>query len=460
MDYKKSKIKIACAGAGKTYAMAEEILNFNKSNNEEKDIIAITYTNSARDNIYNNICKQNLSIPTRVKISTVHSFLLEYIIYPYSNYILGKKYLKATSIPLPDNIVFKNKRISELEDKHIIHNEKVFKLSKQIIVPYKNDNELIKKKKKIILEHLLSNMSSIFVDESQDLDDDVIKVLEFIGNNGIYVYMIGDTKQALKYPQVLKQFINNVDENKVSSFEHLPNNNVTRRLPKKHVELINIICDNIEKQTTIKEIDGSLKYIYSDNINFKKVYNLYQNDSSMCYIKRKNEHFNTQNKNNIDSILLEEILKLSLNGDDKDAFLFEKINELYTFINNKSNIKLGLNMFLNKYQIILNSKDYARLISSLNNKNNGNFNILSIDKVKGLEKENCMFILDDSLLEYLFKIKTKYNKEMNYLYVGLTRSTNNLLLVIDVPNLKKFKKDFIDKKMSELKIEKYELICL
>ena len=26
MDYKKSKVKVACAGAGKTYAMAEEIL--------------------------------------------------------------------------------------------------------------------------------------------------------------------------------------------------------------------------------------------------------------------------------------------------------------------------------------------------------------------------------------------------------------------------------------------------
>ena len=192
MDYKKSKVKVACAGAGKTYAMAEEILNFNTYNTEEKDIIAITYTNTARDNIYNNIHKQNLTIPTRIKISTIHSFLLEYIIYPYSNYILGKKYSTATSIPLSDNFVFKNKRISELEKKQIVHNEKVFKLSKQIIVPYKGDNVLIRKKKNIILEHLLSSISAIFVGESQDLDDDVIRVLEFLGNNGIYVYMIGD----------------------------------------------------------------------------------------------------------------------------------------------------------------------------------------------------------------------------------------------------------------------------
>lgn len=455
MDYKKSKVKVACAGAGKTYAMAEEILNFNTYNTEEKDIIAITYTNTARDNIYNNIHKQNLTIPTRIKISTIHSFLLEYIIYPYSNYILSKKYSTATSIPLSDNFVFKNKRISELEKKQIVHNEKVFKLSKQIIVPYKGDNVLIRKKKNIILEHLLSSISAIFVDESQDLDDDVIRVLEFLGNNGIYVYMIGDPKQALKYPQVFKEFVNNVCENKISSFENLPSNNITRRLPKKHVDVSNIICNCLEKQTTIKEIDGSLKYIYSDDTEFQNIYNSFQNDSSMCYIKRKNKQFNTQNNDKIDSILLEEILKLNLNNDDKDALLFEKIHELYALISKKNNTQLGLKSFLNKYQITLNSNDYAKLISSLDNKQNGIFNILSIDKVKGLEKENCMFILDDSLLEYLFKIKTKSNKEMNYLYVGLTRSTKNLLLVIDVQNLKKFNKDFIDKKMVELKIEKY-----
>lgn len=455
MDYKKSKVKVACAGAGKTYAMAEEILNFNTYNTEEKDIIAITYTNTARDNIYNNIHKQNLTIPTRIKISTIHSFLLEYIIYPYSNYILSKKYSTATSIPLSDNFVFKNKRISELEKKQIVHNEKVFKLSKQIIVPYKGDNVLIRKKKNIILEHLLSSISAIFVDESQDLDDDVIRVLEFLGNNGIYVYMIGDPKQALKYPQVFKEFVNNVCENKISSFENLPSNNITRRLPKKHVDVSNIICNCLEKQTTIKEIDGSLKYIYSDDTEFQNIYNSFQNDSSMCYIKRKNKQFNTQNNDKIDSILLEEILKLNLNNDDKDALLFEKIHELYALISKKNNTQLGLKSFLNKYQITLNSNDYAKLISSLDNKQNGIFNILSIDKVKGLEKENCMFILDDSLLEYLFKIKTKSNKEMNYLYVGLTRSTKNLLLVIDVQNLKKINKDFIDKKMVELKIEKY-----
>ena len=147
MDYKNSKVKIAGAGAGKTFSMAEEILQYNKDNNKDKDVIAITYTNNAKYNICNNIYKQKHNFPKNIIINTVHSFLLEYIVYPYSNYILGKFYTKATSIPLSTNSVFKNKRISELEAQRIIHNEKVFKIAKQIIVPIKSDKLQIKRKK-------------------------------------------------------------------------------------------------------------------------------------------------------------------------------------------------------------------------------------------------------------------------------------------------------------------------
>lgn len=456
MDYKNSKVKIAGAGAGKTYSMAEEILKYCKCNNDDKDIIAITYTNSARDNIYKNIYDQNAWVPCKVKINTIHSFLLEYIIYPYSNYVLGKPFSKAVSIPLSQNIIFKNKRISDLAIQGIIHNEKVFNISKQIILPTKSDNLLIKKKKNIVLEHVLSNISSIFIDESQDLDEDALKVFEFLGKNGIYIYMIGDPKQALKYPQVYKQFVENVFNNKITNFICLPNNTITRRLPKKHVALSNTICVDSEKQKTLKTDEGSLYYIYSDDSNFTTIYNSFQNKSSICYTKKKNQLFNTHNRNKIDSILLEKILTLKSNSDDKDAFIFEKTQELYKLIEDNNDISKGLTSFLYKNNIKISKNDYAKLISSLDNCNNEGFRVLSIDKVKGLEKENCMFILDDSLLEYLFQIKKTFNKEMNYLYVGLTRSTQNLLLVIDVINLKKFNKKIIDQKMFELNIQKYK----
>ena len=88
MDYKKSKIQIAGAGAGKTYSMAERILEYDKLNSESKDIIAITYTNTAKENIYKKVYEKEFKVPERLKIYTIHSFLLEYIIYPYSKYVL------------------------------------------------------------------------------------------------------------------------------------------------------------------------------------------------------------------------------------------------------------------------------------------------------------------------------------------------------------------------------------
>lgn len=460
MDYRKSKVKIACAGAGKTYSMAEEILKYDKLNKEDKDIIAITYTNNAKDNIYKNIFKQKNIIPEKIKINTIHSFLLEYIIYPYSNYVLSKTYTKATSIPLSPNVVFKNKRISELEKQNIIHNDKVFNLAKQIVVPSNNDNVQKKEKKKNVLEHIKACISAIFIDESQDLDNDCLKIMEYLGKNKVFIYMIGDTKQALKYPKVYDDFVQKVSENKIQNFEKLPNNNITRRLPKTHVMLSNLICIDSQKQKTKKRNKGTINYIYTDDPNFTKIYNSFQNEQSICYIKRKSNLFNThsQNGKKIDSLLLNEILINKNKTDDEDAFLYEKIKELYNNIEQSQNISKGLYYFAKNNNIYLSKINYAKIASSLEEYSNfKQFNVLSIDKIKGLEKENCMFILDDSLLEYLFEEKQVQNKEKNYLYVGLTRSTNFLLLVVDNSNLKKFNKLYIDMMMKKLNIEKYNV---
>lgn len=455
MDYNVCKVQIAGAGAGKTYSMAEEILKYQETANILKDIIAITYTNSARDNIRNNIIKQNQLIPKNVIINTIHSFLLEYIIYPYSNYILNKKIYMATSISLPTEYIYKNKRMSELEQKGIVHNEKVFNLAKQIVVPNSRDTKKIKTEKANILEHIKSNISAIFIDESQDLSNDVIEIVKYFGKNGIFIFMIGDTKQALKYPKIYKNFVSDVKANNVENFMCIDNNNITRRLPKNVTKLSNFICSEDQKQKTLNKADGELLYTYSDNMNFDKIYRSFQNSNSICYIKKKSVLFNTQEKNKkIDSIILKEKLLFPNNGDDKDAFIYEKTKELYKNINTCKDTNKGLKIFLKNNNIYLTKSEYAKLINSLEIEELSKFNVYSLDKVKGLEKENCMFILDTSLFEHLIGIKKEKNKENNYLYVGLTRTTYKLLLVIDCTEIKKYDRNFIDTKMREFNIEK------
>ena len=315
MDYKISDIQVAGAGAGKTYSMAEKIIEYRKNNiTDDKDIIVITYTNFAKNNIENKFRNEFNDIPENVKILTIHKFLLDYIIYPYSNLVFNLVINDACSIPLPDEITFKNKRISELLKKGIIHNEKVFKQAKRTLCVGNNDSKELKKNKEIVLNLFKASVCAIFVDEAQDADDDVIEIIKYLNNNGIYFYIVGDPKQALKYPGVFTNFINDIKTNKLFNLQ--PFNNITRRMPIAHIDISNIICNDEEKQSTISKVHGTIFYIYSDDKKFKEVFDKFQNCESLCYIKKKTDFFATSKSYKLDDILLKEILVKKNTSDD------------------------------------------------------------------------------------------------------------------------------------------------
>ena len=456
MDYKISDIQVAGAGAGKTYSMAEKIIEYRENNiTEDKDIIVITYTNFAKNNIENKFRNEFNGTPENVKILTIHKFLLDYIIYPYSNMVFKLIINDACSIPLSDKISFKNKRISELLEKGIIHNEKVFKQAKRTLCIGNSDNKELKKNKSIVLNLFKASVCAIFIDEAQDADEDVIEIIKYLNNNGIYFYIVGDPKQAIKYPNVFSNFINEIKTNKVKSFNLQPFNNITRRMPKMHVNISNIICNADEKQSTISKVEGTIHYMYSDDDNFKEVFEKFQNTESLCYIKRKTDYFLTDKSYKLDDVLFKEMFISKNISDDTDAFIYEKTHELFNYIENFQNEQKGLNYFLKKYNITLSRDDYAKIISTLSFMKEDKYLLNTIDKIKGLEKENCLFIIDNSLLDYLFRNKIEENKERNYLYVGLTRSLDNMLLVIDISTLKDKTREYIDSEMKKISIPYY-----
>lgn len=133
--------------------------------------------------------------------------------------------------------------------------------------------------------------------------------------------------------------------------------------------------------------------------------------------------------------------------DDEDAFLYEKEKEIEEILDNRKSLKLN---FLDKYDIRLPADEFYNLINQIDN--NKKYQVKSIDKVKGLENENCMFIINDSMLKYLLKINTERNKELNYLYVALTRTKRNLILGIYT----KEDKQIISEKLQKLGIDKYD----
>jgi superfamily I DNA/RNA helicase len=68
-------------------------------------------------------------------------------------------------------------------------------------------------------------------------------------------------------------------------------------------------------------------------------------------------------------------------------------------------------------------------------KNSIKYNISSIDAVKGLEADTCIIILTPNTYEYFIQKNLKdeqyFNKEWKKLYVALTRTKRELILVLD-----------------------------
>ncbi len=449
-----SQIQIAGAGAGKTYSLAEKILIHYHKKENEKTIYAISFTNYAKKNIEGRVIElNNGQIPDDICIETVHSFLLNEIVYPFSKYYFGKAFSKATSIKLSDDIKLKNYQLSRMNDIGLIHNEQVFNKAKQMIVCAKGETKAKHRKKETIIEYLHASIDAIFLDEAQDLNVDALNLFEKLSEY-IYSYIVGDPKQAIKYPKDFRMFIEHARQNELI-FHIPPVNTVTRRIPEKHLRISNLFCPVNEQQTTMSSVKGELYYIYSTDEKFLKLYERYYSCNALIYIRQETNTFTTQDSKNGFSLkesVREKLLEKVHSEYDYDAFL-KSIEKYFIKIALKKGAKGAIQSFTKNFDITLKKNEYARLINDLEFDNDvKKFKVKSIDKVKGLENERCMFIMDNAMLEYLFKRKKETNKEMMRLYVGLTRSKSDLILVIDKLSLKKFNDKQIEKSFKDLNI--------
>lgn len=156
-----------------------------------------------------------------------------------------------------------------------------------------------------------------------------------------------------------------------------------------------------------------------------------------------------QKKNIMPQALKEKLFEVMPQGDDEDAYLYEKEIELLKILSQNKNLKKE---FLDKYNLgRMEPEDYFALINQMSS-SSIKYSVHSIDKVKGLESEECMFIVNKSMSDYLLMKKTDRNKELNYLYVALTRTSRNLILAI---NIEEGKNEIIDA-IEKLGIKKYK----
>lgn len=434
--------------------LAGKILVRHHKKDNDKIIYAISFTNYAKRNIEQRVAELNNGLmPSDICIETVHSFLLNEIIYPFSQYYFGKAFSKATSMKLPIEIKLQKYQLKRVNERGIIHNSQVFNKAKQMIVDGKGETKAKHRKKELIIEYLQASVDALFIDEAQDLDADALALFGKLSES-IYAYIVGDPKQSIKYPKDFREFTERIRENN-SVFHMLSPNTITRRMPECHLRISNLFCPADERQTTISGAKGEIYYLYSTDEKFSKLYESFDFLKALIYIRQETDTFTTQDSKSVFSLeeSVREKLLEKINSDyDSDAFV-KAIEKYFINVTLKKGEKGAIQSFTKHFDITLENNEYAKLINDLKIENKEKkLKVKSIDKIKGLENELCMFIMDNTMLEYLFGKKQETNKEMMRLYVALTRSKSDLILVIDKLSIKKFTDKQIEKGFSELNI--------
>lgn len=445
-------IKVAGAGAGKTTNMSDSIIESYNNSLPHRNIYCIAFTNNASDNIKEKIKLKLGCIPNRIKISTIHSFLYQEIIKPYYFLLFNKDYKKVSSIELPSEPKWSNCKINELDKNDILHIKVIPQRAKWIFVKKSSDTSVQKEARKTIQSAFLEYCESIFIDEAQDIDKDFFEILNNFITLGINVNIVGDPKQDLKGFGKLDELISKYENN----VEYI---NTCHRCPNNHINLSNSIVDDLQKQNSDKP-NGKIRIVFESEINVSSF--IESSNFDLKYISQKNSTFNTQNNTTYfesETLFyeLETALKEILSDKDMD-----KLSSAAYFYANRLSSANAKNKNEDKTlrevfpHLRFSSAQYARICNAMKLSacaGSSGICVSSIEKIKGQEGYNCLFILTNDLASYLFQEKKENNKTKNKLYVALTRSLKDITLLITKEVEAKFEKTFIKeylKKFSDI----------
>lgn len=119
-------MKIGIAGAGKTTAMADTIIQFRSEIEDHKKIFCITFTNNAVKCISTKLQEHYGCIPDNIVVSTIHSFLYQEFVRPYYYLLFGKQYERISVAELPGAPAYRNIINLIPDERNENKNEKVY----------------------------------------------------------------------------------------------------------------------------------------------------------------------------------------------------------------------------------------------------------------------------------------------------------------------------------------------
>ncbi len=425
------QIKIAGAGAGKTTAMADKIIELYADTDASKMIFCITFTNNAAACIEKKLQIYFGIIPKNIIVSTIHSFLYKEFIKPYYFLLFGKHYEQISIAQLPQENKYKRTKISRLENRNIIHQTVIPERAKWIIVKKSDDRKLTKDNRKIIMNEFKKYCGGICIDEAQDIDSDMHLIINAFDEISIPIILMGDPKQDLKGYKCLDVLVKD-------NYKNVEYIGICHRCPQNHLILSNQIVSKKEQQYSQKK-NGDIIIRFESERSCSEL--IKEEKYGLNFISQKKGKFEThnyENNNGVINALFEEIKsELERLHSDKSELIINRaayyyalnLLERYSETNNKT---IAMNTTF-KYES-LSKQAYGIIINILVNnqliETDEKVYISSIESIKGQESENCLFVLTSDLAAYLFGEKTDSNKTKNKLYVALTRSLNKLTIFI------------------------------
>jgi superfamily I DNA/RNA helicase len=468
------EIQIAGAGGGKTHGMAKKIIS-HYDPESHKVIYAITYTNAAAINISDKLMELLGFLPENIKVCTVHTFLLNEIIYPYSPFILDEVYTTSSRCRLyssfptgksADKIRNESKStITRLRRIGVIHVDEVYNAAWRVVDESYSAHSSQRKKSKVrkVLKLLSSSIEKIFLDEAQDLNEIALKAFMEIGTKSVNIYMVGDPKQAIKYPKAFKGWIKDNKDNENLTF--LPNIETSRRVPQTILNLSNRFCPKDQKQISESDVEGRLSYITSKDDYYEEVLNYHIQNVSLVSIYQKTRGYSTKSSNDapefdpeIEQVLIDQY------KDFDEQLIIGSAQRWFAKVLSEHGSPKSIQKFMDYFGIEYDKEIYKKLYRTIESyesskENVGKYGVSSITKTKGLEAEVCILVLTAGIHKYLMQNDaTKYNKTWNMVYVALTRAASELVIAVDMDLLdKEFNLNDVVNDLESLGFKPYQL---
>ena len=360
-----------------------------------------------------------------------------------------------------------------------IHHEDVLCISYEIITKFPE-----------ILDYVSLKFPFLFLDEFQDTNPIQTIIIKLIAEKGTVVGVIGDIEQSIyKFQGAQRQDFINFTLNEISEYQIKGNRRSTNSI----VKILNKLRTDGLTQTPIRNVVGSVPTVWIGekmktigkitsttpqismltrnnetvgqikNHNNKSVGNLwvisrsldstYERQrllyhsiyaSELCllgyyreavreatrvfYKRQDGVKLSKSEKRKLAIMLIDRLI--AQKETNKTLSIKEFYNELFVYLKDNHNVKIGSRITGGKYKKFSEETVYSDLVQALRIKDDTS-HIKTIHKAKGVEYENVLIVMENSELKYLITPKDyQEDDESRIYYVGCSRAKDNLYISI------------------------------